>query len=126
MKRLKYAIAILIIIPLCIIASHIYLKYSVNDMIEMIAKAQTCAQQGQKKEAAKQIAAFQSAWKKDRAVMSTFIRHDELDTVNLSSAKLGPFLNGNSEEEFFAESESLRMQLEHIRESDQFSLDNVL
>lgn len=126
MKRVKLAIAILIIIPVLVFSSHYYLKHATTSMSQILCKSETLAQQGKKKEAAKQVASFQSEWDKNKAIMSIFIRHDELDTVNLSTAKLKPYLDDDSTSDFCAESETLKFQLHHIWETEKFSIDNVL
>jgi len=95
-------------------------------MSENLGNAEMFLQQDNKTEAAKQVAAFNSSWERNKTIMSTFIRHSELDTVNLSAAKLKPYLKYSDTAEFCAESESLRFQLHHIWETEKFSIDNVL
>jgi hypothetical protein len=126
MKKLKLAISILILIPILIFSSHYYLRHATTSMSQILSKSETLVEQGKKKEAAKQVASFQSEWNKNKAIMSVFIRHDELDTVNLSAAKLEPYLDDNSTSDFCAESETLKFQLHHIWETEKFSIDNVL
>jgi len=126
MKRVKLAIAILIIIPALIFATHIYIKNITTSMSAKLDSAETLAERGNKTQAEKQLTDFDNAWNANKGLMATFIRHSELDTVNLSAAKLGPYLEGNNVDEFCAESESLRYQLRHIWETEKFSIDNVL
>lgn len=95
-------------------------------MDKHIGNAEKLLAQGNKEQAAKQVAAFTSSWEKNKPIMGTFIRHSELDVVNLSSAKLKPYMNGGDTAEFYAECESLKIQLHHIWETEKFSLDNVL
>jgi hypothetical protein len=116
----------LIIIPGIIFASHIYLKDVTVSMSRTIGSAKTFMQEGKKKEAAQQVAAFESSWNSNKMIIATFIRHSELDTVNLSAARLQPYLDNDDTGDFCAESESLQVQLKHIWETEKFSLDNVL
>lgn len=126
MKRLKMAIALLILIPALIFMCHIYLKNVTDSMGEVLYYAEQDLQQGKNKEAANQLAAFNNKWEHNKGILATFIKHSELDTVNLAVAKLKPYLNDGDKGEFCAESEALRVQLHHIWESEKFSIDNVL
>lgn len=126
MKRLKVAIVLMIFIPALIFTCHFYLKHTTGEMSEELVHTQSLLQNGKKEEAAKQLAAFHNQWEKNKSIMSMFIRHSELDTVNLSAAKLKPYLEEDETGDFLAESNSLIYQLHHLWETEKFSLDNVL
>ena len=51
MKKLKLAIAILILIPILIFSSHYYLQHATTSMSQILSKSETLVQQGKKKEA---------------------------------------------------------------------------
>lgn len=126
MKRVKIAIAFLVLIPVLIFSVHIYLRRVTQDMSGTLAQAQTLMDEGKNKEAAKQVAAFNTKWGHNKNFLATFIKHSELDTVNLSSAKLIPFINNDDTGDFDAESESLQIQIHHLWEIEQFSIGNIL
>lgn len=125
MKKLYLALTLLIIIPVLILASHLYLKSTTDEMCSQLIAAQRYVRQGDKKEAAKEVAAFTKSWQKNGRVMATFIRHSELDPVNISSARLKPLLDEDEEGDFLAECAGMAIQLHHIWESDRFDLDNI-
>lgn len=125
MKKLYLALILLIIIPVLILATHLYLKSVTGEMCSQLTAAQRYAREGDKKEAAKEVAAFTKSWQKNGRVMATFIRHSELDPVNISSARLKPLLDEDEDGDFLAESAGMVTQLHHIWESDRFTLDNV-
>lgn len=126
MKRVKIAVAFLILIPVLIFSLHIYLRRVTQDMSATLAQAQTLMDEGKNKEAAKQVAAFTAKWDHSKGVLATFIKHSELDTVNLSSARLMPYITHEETGDFDAESDSLQVQLHHLWEIEKFSIDNIL
>ena len=95
-------------------------------MSKILDKAETQVSDGNKKEAANQIAAFTKSWNKDKKLMGTFIRHSELDIANVSAAKLQAYLDDENDTDFLAECESLKMQLHHIMDTERFTFDNLL
>lgn len=125
MKRVKIAVAILILLPLLIFCVHLYLKQATEKMSDALVEAQTALLEGDKENAALQVAAFQKSWNSNKMVLGTFIRHAELDIINLSSVKLMPYLTNDENAEFFAEAESLKTQLKHLWESEKFNIDNI-
>ena len=126
MKRVKIAIAFLVLIPVLIFSMHIYLRRVTRDMSDTLAQAQTLMDEGKNKEAAKQVAALNAKWDHNKNFLATFIKHSELDTINLSSARLIPFINNDETGDFDAESESLQIQIHHLWEIEQFSIGNIL
>lgn len=125
MKKLKIAVVILILLPTAIITSHFYLNASSEQMVTMLtgveksARSNTAASQ-------KQLDAFMAVWNRNKVIYSTFIRHAEIDFANQSASKLKAYLNGEEKSNFFAECDTLKMQIRHITETEQFSLGNIL
>jgi len=126
MKKIKPTIIILIIIPIIIFSSHSYLKNVTSAMSETLNSAQMLAQSGDINGAVKMVDKFNNQWDKYKGVIATFIKHNELDIVNLSAAKLKPLIKNDSKGDFLAECESLKVQLHHIWETEKFSVDNIL
>jgi uncharacterized protein YpmB len=126
MKKIKPTIIILIIIPIIIFSSHSYLKNVTSAMSETLNSAQMLAQSGDINGAVKMVDKFNNQWDKYKGVIATFIKHNELDIVNLSAAKLKPLIKNDNKGDFLAECESLKVQLHHIWETEKFSVDNIL
>lgn len=126
MKRLKVAVAILLVIPLFLIGLQIYLHRTTDHMSHMVAQATELTDAGEKEKAAQQVTAFQHKWIRDRGILAMFIKHSELDVVNLSAARLPGYLHSDDIGEFDAETAALRTQLEHLWKSEQFNLENIL
>jgi hypothetical protein len=125
-KRLKYAIGLLIIIPLLIVCALLYLKQTTTDMREAITQAQSYAQIGDREAAQEKVGEFIRLWDKNKDVMATFIKHHELDVVNLSYVKLLPYLESGNMGDFNSECDMLKTQLDHIFDTEKFNIDNVL
>ena len=126
MKRLKVAVAILLLIPVFLIFMQCYLRRTTDSMRTLVTRAAQCVDAGRPETAAQAVSAFRKKWEADRIVMGIFIKHSELDVVNLSAARLSAYLSHADEGEFDAEADSLAVQLHHLWESERFSLDNIL
>ena len=124
-KKLKIAVVILIILPICIIASHLYLNASSERMVTMLSDIEKNAFSNQSV-SDRQLDAFMSEWSKNREIYSTFIRHAELDIANQSASKLKAYFDDEEKSNFFAECDTLKMQISHIAETEHFSLGNIL
>ena len=126
MKKVKLAVAILICILALVIASQLYTKHVTNSMIDELTSAYTYANQNKKGDARQAIARLDGQWEGAKTVFATFVRHAELDSANLSIAKLRPLLENDEKGDFDAECKTLEFQLHHIWETERFSLDNIL
>lgn len=125
MKNLKIAISILVILIAVISISHIYLYGSSERMADQISSAEKNVISGKTDNALKNIENFEGEWERNKHVFATFIRHAEIDLANQSAAKLSTFLKEDDKTDFLAECETLRMQINHIAETEQFNLDNI-
>lgn len=128
MKNLKTAVVILVIIPVLIIISQVYLSRVTYGLESTIQQAEACAQKGDKNTSMKRISEFLTKWGYNQHVLSLFVRHVELDYVNQSASKLKPYLqtDGLKSGDFYSECEMLKFQFSHIRETERLSFDNIL
>ena len=126
MKKVKVAIAILIIMPILIGISHIYLNHASDQMADKISDAEDSARNGDISLSEKQLDEFSVEWNNNKRIFATFIRHAELDIANQSAAKLKPYLRNADKSNFYGECETLKMQMHHISETEKFSIDNIL
>jgi hypothetical protein len=126
MKKLKFAIATLIIIPLVIAASHIYLRNVTEDMVTKINQAEQSERDSKTYQTKTELDGFSNEWSKNELVLATFIRHSELDIANQSIAKLKSLADTDDVSGFYAECETLKMQIRHLVEVERFSPDNIL
>jgi len=125
LKRLYLAVAILIILPILIIANQFYLKGTTDKMTDIINEAENSAKQNDDNKAKQEIQEFSKEWDINNVIIATYVRHSELDTVNESEAKLMPFLENKDTTNFCAECEVIKSQLHHIMHTEEFSIDNI-
>ena len=94
-------------------------------MADTISIAETSARSGNISSSKKQLDEFSAEWEYNKQIFATFIRHAELDIANQSAAKLKSYLDNDDKSNFYGECETLKMQIHHIAETEQFSIDNV-
>ena len=126
MKRVSFAVAILLIIPVSILLGQSYLKKATVSMSGTISSAEKAFREDNRGEAEKALQDFKGSWEKSHQLLGTFIRHSELDTINLNASKLSPYLENDQKAEFCAECEEIKAQLEHLWKMERFTLDNIL
>lgn len=126
MKKLKVAIVILIILPISIGIRYVYLNLSSEKMVGMLSDVEKSARAGKTSSSVRQLGEFMLVWDKNKPVYATFIRHAEIDLANQSAAKLKAYLASDEKSNFFAECDTLKMQIAHIAETEKFSIENIL
>lgn len=126
MKKLKAAIAVLIIVPLLIIADNIYLNRLSVKMTSIIDQAEQYERDSDTVKAKQTLQVFSEKWENHKHLLATFIRHSELDIANQSESKLKSLADSDDKSEFYAECDTLKMQINHIAETEKFCLDNIL
>lgn len=126
MKKIYIAVAIFLFIPLLIAASRIYLGKTISGLSAMLGTAQSLEKQGQTQKAEQEVRRFTQNWEKHKKVLETFVKHAELDPVTQELAKLEPYLSADEKAEFAAEADTISAQLEHIRDTEKFSYQNIL
>lgn len=126
MKRVYFAIAVLLLIPLLIVTGQIYLRHVTTGLSGTLDLAQEYASEKKTDQARGEVREFMQKWETGKTVMETFVRHLELDEINQGSARLEPYLEDDDKTEFNAECDELKVQLEHIWNAEQFSISNIL
>ncbi len=125
MKKWVAALCILAGITIGIGCCHIYLHRVTDSLAQTVAAAARDEHAGKTQQAKQELDAFNRDWDKNREIISTFIRHSELDLVNQSMEKLEPLSGGEDKAQFYAECETLEMQLKHLYDVERFTLGNV-
>ena len=67
-----------------------------------------------------------SRWQEQQAFISTFINHDRLEEIGQSIISMKTNLEQGQIEDFFVESEVAKMQLNHLRDTESPSIQNIL
>lgn len=126
MKKIKVAIATLIIIPLIIAVCHIYLNRVSVNMVSILNDVEKYERASDANMAKQKLDYFQTKWGFHKQVIATFVRHAEIDFANQSAAKLKPLIDCEDKSQFYAECETLKMQINHIEDTEKFTIDNIL
>jgi thiamine biosynthesis lipoprotein ApbE len=95
-------------------------------MISILDKAEQSERSSDVDSAKSELQDFMNIWNSHRHMLATFIRHSEIDIANQSAAKLPELAVSDDRSQFYAECEVLKMQLNHIEDSEKFSIDNIL
>lgn len=126
MKKVKAAVAVLIVISLLIVADNIYLRRMSYKMTAIIDSAEEYERDSQPQKAENTLKTFSVKWEKNKHLLATFIRHSELDIANQSEAKLNSLAESDDKSQFYAECDALKMQINHIADTEKLCLDNIL
>lgn len=116
----------MVILPVSIVISHVYLNSTSERMVGMLSDVEKSARAGKASSSNRKLEDFMTVWDKTKPIYATFIRHAEIDFANQSAAKLKSYLASNEKSNFFAECETLKMQISHIADTERFSIDNIL
>lgn len=125
MKKLKIAVAALIIMPALIVSEQMYLNNASQELVDKINAVESSAKAGDIAETTRRLDDFLSVWYKKKRIFATFIRHAEIDIANQSASKLKPYLANEDKSNFFGECETIKMQIKHIAETEKFSAVNI-
>lgn len=126
MKKIKVAIATLIIIPLLILTGQIYLHRTALSMVSILDEVEKYERVSDTDKAKHVLDNFQTKWGFHKQIVATFVRHAEIDFANQSAAKLKPLIDCDDKAQFYAECETLKMQINHIEDTEKLTFDNIL
>lgn len=112
---------ILLMLCLCIFASNQVIG-AVDETKELLEKAITV--DGQTSLSAVQAAS--KVWKSHETFFGTVLRHDEIDDVLSDFARLESYAISRDREEFLANCAALIAQLEHIKDMERPTFQNIM
>ncbi len=126
MKRFIIAITLFIITVSCCIAENIWLdntvKYFASDIDSIVSEVN-----GHNADKAKNLATdIVNRWQEQQIFLSTFINHDHLEEITQTMISMRTNLSQGQVEDFFVDSEVSKSQLEHLRDNDLPSIQNIL
>lgn len=126
MKSFKLAIVLLILI----IAGSIVYIYSLNNasniLVSEISNLEDSVKSSNWDSAEKQVDTLQNKWNKTEKWMSTLIDHQEIDSIQLTLAKLTQYVHEKETTDIMAESASLKLLIKHIPGKEKVDLTNLL
>lgn len=91
----------------------------INALIEVLHDGNT-------EEVIEQSKSLVDFWKEEEEHLVHFVRHSHIDIISVSMARLPALAEYGDYSEVYAELLSIRRQMEHIREAEQLTFDNLL
>lgn len=126
MNRIYIAIIIAVILVLLCFAGYIYIKYSTNEMIIAAKQANNAAHLDNIENAKQKVYELEQKWKKHENILSTYIRHTELDELGLIISSLAPLLENGNMSMFYSECKKCINKLDSLLKSEIPSYSNLL
>lgn len=126
MKHVAIAVSILaVLLCLCILAS-VYVRNRAAETIAPVLRAQTLAAQENYTAAAGEILQAKTIWHDAEAWLEILLPHDEADEASRVLASLYEYARVEDTDDFSAASAELVFLLEHIRQMQLPTLQNIL
>lgn len=126
MKHVAIAVSILaVLLCLCILASA-YVRNRAAETIEPVLRAQALAAQENYTAAAGEILQAETIWHDAEAWLEILLPHDEADEASRVLATLYEYARVEDTDDFSAASAELVFLLEHIRQMQLPTLQNIL
>ena len=126
MKRLWAAAAILAIsLALCWMGIRTTLDYS-GHLSNILQEARTAAEEGDLDKALQLSEQAEENWKSSHKVMSTYIPHARLESIDLSLASLSPLIQHGTVDQFASECARAAAQIASLEEAEMPILENIL
>lgn len=97
-----------------------------DEIHETLSLSQQAAQQEDWDTAHQLLARAQETWETHNAYLHTMVNHDELDEAESLFAEIGQYAKQQDANKYCTFSECLAVQLDHIQETQQLSIQNVL
>lgn len=126
MKYIYWSLAcFLLMLALCLYSSACVMN-AVQDTTQLLEAAVEAEQRGSKKDLLQNIHAAGSAWKSHELFFGTVLRHDEVDSVMEEFSRLESYAATQDQDDFLSNCNALIARLEHIRQMEKPSLQNIM
>ncbi len=126
MKSVIYALLIFIFIITTSVCSIIYVNKCADEMLQFVYKNENYFSKSMWEEAENEIKKFEELWVKKRPVLSAFLNHTITYEVDTAVAKLKNTVKMRENDDFFYESDNLKLILLNIKEQHKISIENIL
>ena len=131
MRFLKEYIVLIIIFILLItfdVLSRNYTEKSIqflNSEVDEIIKISLYEENFDNNKILKKIEEFEKDWKKRQEVMSFYAEHNELEKVNVAISLMKSKIEVNKIEDAYENMVEIKYRIEHIKEKQEFKLNNI-
>jgi len=125
MKSFYISILIIILLLSCWLYIHNYLNNTVEELTKGLAKLETHIIKENWKEAKILYRDIDGKWKGATKILMLVIDHEEMEEVNFSLSQIESYLRIEDISSLMGEVGSLRFLINHVKEKDSLSLDNI-
>lgn len=126
MKRVWIAVSLLCAI-LGLSALSLYSTHTITQtMSGLFEEAYTQASEGNLDKAREAAEELEDYWGKTHRILSTYMRHEEIEHVLVSANSLTSYLDQDNLETFTEECQASMVYLQHLWDSEQPSIENIL
>lgn len=131
MRFLKEYIVLIIIFILLItfdVLSRNYTEKSIqflNSEVDEIIKISLYEENFDNNKILKKIEEFEKDWKKRQEIMSFYAEHNELEKVNVAISLMKSKIEVNKIEDAYENMVEIKYRIEHIKEKQEFKLNNI-
>ncbi len=108
------------------ISAYYYIDYSAHTLMAEVDRLEKDVAGGQRSPANQDFSRLDASWKKTGAMWTTLIDHQELDSINITLARVKKFLDTGDIPGFMSELAELKLLLRHIPEKEALNLRNIL
>ncbi|MDL2233741.1 DUF4363 family protein [Ruminococcaceae bacterium OttesenSCG-928-L11] len=126
---MKRVIIAAILLP-CMLAVGLFSMYRVNGTYDAVTRITAdileSSRDGHSDKTESLIHDLQERWMAEENVLTHYVRHNQIETVGQSVAKLHALFVNDDTASLEAELYSIRWQMENIRRSEAFQLENIL
>lgn len=124
MKRLRVAIALLVVILATGIWGHFLIENACKEMAKLV-KYDCAITVQERKTSEKRAEQLQEEWSKKEKIFAVILPHSELDEIEISLKKLTDFHSQNMTEEYIKALNECSNRFEHIAESERLTFQNI-
>ena len=125
MRRYVISIFVLVLMAAGITAALFYVKDTTDRLYTIAASAMQAAKNEEYEETIECLLQLKEAWKQREAMFTLFVRHDHIDLLTDSLAKLAVYVEHRNFEEVEVQLGTMMYQLKNVWESELPTFTNV-
>lgn len=126
MNRIWTAISILLVLMIGCITELTYINKITNDMKDRLLEINQYVENNSMETALKSSNELHEEWDKNHSIMALFITHDRLENIDQSVEIINANIKSDESSDFFTESARLYAQLNHLKDTELPTINNIL
>ncbi len=122
----KIALAVLLLLAVGgAVLQNIYIHNATDELVANLEKVKTALEKDDIDAAIKAADEFNSEWDEKKSSFEAFFEHKEVDSISSTAKSLQSYCRSGSKEEALAHVSAAMFYVEHIRDIDTLSWENV-